>query len=84
VLIVQISDMHVLRKGVLAFGKLDTHGHMERCIAAIKALTPAPDFVRVFSRSTGARTGWSPTSSRSATFHPRAASAMRLRERRSI
>ncbi|MEZ5932563.1 MAG: phosphodiesterase [Alphaproteobacteria bacterium] len=46
-LIVQISDLHYLRKGVLSFGKVDTHGHMERALAAIKALTPAPDMVLI-------------------------------------
>lgn len=46
-LIVQISDMHFLRKGVLSFGKVDTHQHMEHTIAAIKALDPAPDIVLI-------------------------------------
>ncbi|NJO36407.1 MAG: phosphodiesterase [Rhizobiales bacterium] len=46
-LIVQISDLHYLRKGVLSFGKVDTHGHMERAIDAIKALTPSPDVVLI-------------------------------------
>ena len=46
-LIVQISDMHFLRKGVLSFGKVDTHLHMARTIAAIKALRPAPDMVLI-------------------------------------
>lgn len=46
-LIVQISDMHFLREGVLSFGKVDTHGHMARCIAAIKAIEPAPDAILI-------------------------------------
>ena len=36
-----------MRKGVLSFGKVDTHLHMEHCIAAIKALDPAPDMVLI-------------------------------------
>ncbi len=43
----QISDLHFLRKGVLAFGKLDMHDHTARCIRAIKALDPAPDAVLI-------------------------------------
>lgn len=46
-LIVQISDLHFLRKGVLSFGKVDTHGHLERCIAAIQALQPRPDVILI-------------------------------------
>ena len=46
-LIVQISDLHFLRKGVLSFGKVDTHGHLAACIETIKAWRPAPDVVLI-------------------------------------
>ena len=46
-LIIQISDLHFLRKGILSFGKVDTHGHLERCIAAIEAFQPRPDTVLI-------------------------------------
>lgn len=46
-LIVHISDPHFLRKGVLSFGKVDTHAHLEDCIAAIKAFEPIPDVVLI-------------------------------------
>ncbi len=45
--IVHISDLHFLRKGVLSFGKVDTHAHLERCIEAIHAFEPAPDIVLI-------------------------------------
>ena len=46
-LIVQISDLHFLRKGVLSFGNVDTYEHTARCIAAIKAFKPVPDLVLI-------------------------------------
>ncbi len=46
-LIIQISDLHFLRKGVLSFGVVDTHGHLERCITAIRAFRPKPDVVLI-------------------------------------
>ncbi|MDH3661531.1 MAG: phosphodiesterase [Alphaproteobacteria bacterium] len=46
-LIVHISDLHFLPKGVLSFGKVDTHGHLERCVAAIQAFQPRPDAVLI-------------------------------------
>lgn len=42
-LFAQISDMHYLREGVLAFGKVDTHACLLRCVEQIRALDPAPD-----------------------------------------
>lgn len=42
-LIAHISDMHYLRKGVLSFGKVDTHGCLERCLAQLDAVDPKPD-----------------------------------------
>ena len=46
-LIVQISDLHFLRRGILAFGKLDMHAYTARCVQAIKALDPVPDAVLI-------------------------------------
>ncbi|MEM7044765.1 MAG: phosphodiesterase [Pseudomonadota bacterium] len=46
-LIVHISDLHFLCKGVLSFGKVDTHAHLERCIEAIQAFEPRPDIVLI-------------------------------------
>ena len=42
-LIVQISDLHFLQKGVLSFGRVDTHACLERCIARLETLEPAPE-----------------------------------------
>jgi 3',5'-cyclic AMP phosphodiesterase CpdA len=41
--LVQISDLHFLPAGVLSFGKVDTHGHLVRCLEQIGAMDPAPD-----------------------------------------
>jgi 3',5'-cyclic AMP phosphodiesterase CpdA len=46
-LIAQLSDLHFLREGILAFGKLDMHAHTARCVQAVKALDPAPDAVLI-------------------------------------
>jgi Icc protein len=46
-LIAQISDLHFLPKGTLAFGRVDTAGCLERAIAHINALEPAPDAVLI-------------------------------------
>lgn len=46
-LIAQISDLHFLKKGVLSFGKVDTYGHLERCIDEIQSLQPSPDVVLI-------------------------------------
>ena len=45
VLIAQISDLHIKAPGVLAYGRVDTAGALERCIAALNALEPRPDLV---------------------------------------
>lgn len=46
-LIAQISDLHFLQKGILSFGKVDTHTHLERCMEAIQAFEPSPDIVLI-------------------------------------
>ena len=44
-LIAQFSDMHVKARGELAFGRLDTVACLERCVAHVAAMQPAPDVV---------------------------------------
>ena len=46
-LIAQISDTHIVPKGVLAMGRVDTAGYLGRAVAHINALRPAPDLVLV-------------------------------------
>ena len=43
--IAQISDLHIKPPGTLAYGKVDTAKALERCVEALNAFTPAPDFV---------------------------------------
>jgi 3',5'-cyclic-AMP phosphodiesterase len=43
--IAQISDLHVKPPGQLAYGRVDTARALERCVAALNAFWPAPDFV---------------------------------------
>jgi 3',5'-cyclic AMP phosphodiesterase CpdA len=43
--IAQISDLHIKPPGALAYGKVDTAKALERCVAALNAFVPAPDFV---------------------------------------
>ena len=43
--IAQISDLHIKPPGTLAYGKVDTAKALERCVAALNAFMPAPDFV---------------------------------------
>jgi 3',5'-cyclic AMP phosphodiesterase CpdA len=44
-LLCQISDPHVVEKGSLAYGKVDTPRHLERCVRKILALPRRPDAV---------------------------------------
>ncbi len=46
-LLCHISDPHVVAAGKLAYGKVDTVGMLDRCIAQVLALRPAPDVVVV-------------------------------------
>ena len=41
----QISDLHIKRKGALAYGRVDTAGFLTRCLERIRALCPLPDAV---------------------------------------
>lgn len=41
----QISDPHIKRKGALAYGRVDTAAYLTRCIDRIRALRPLPDVV---------------------------------------
>jgi len=43
--IAQISDLHIKPPGTLAYGKVDTAKALERCVAALNAFVPSPDFV---------------------------------------
>lgn len=44
-LIAQISDLHIRRPGELAYRRVDTAAHLQRCVAHIVALKPQPDIV---------------------------------------
>ncbi len=43
--IAQISDLHIKSPGSLAYGRVDTAAALERCVAALNAFRPKPDFV---------------------------------------
>jgi 3',5'-cyclic-AMP phosphodiesterase len=43
--IAQISDLHIKPPGALAYGRVDTAGALERCVAALNEFRPIPDFV---------------------------------------
>lgn len=44
-LIAHISDLHIRRPGELAYHRVDTAAHLQRCIAHILAQQPRPDIV---------------------------------------
>jgi 3',5'-cyclic-AMP phosphodiesterase len=44
-LIAQISDMHINAPGTPSMSGVDATGNLERCVAAINALDPAPELV---------------------------------------
>lgn len=46
-LIAQISDLHIKRPDVLAYGKVDTAAALTACVAALEAFSPRPDFVAI-------------------------------------
>ena len=45
VLIAQISDLHIKRRGELAYGRVDTATALSRCIAELNRFLPRPDLV---------------------------------------
>ena len=45
VLIAQISDLHIKPPGALAYGRVDTAAALARCVVALNAFRPKPDFV---------------------------------------
>ncbi len=45
VFIAQISDLHIKPPGALAYGRVDTAKALQRCVAALNAFDPQPDFV---------------------------------------
>ena len=47
VLVAQISDLHIKRPGVLAYGKVDTAAALMRCVAQLNRLRPRPQIVVV-------------------------------------
>jgi 3',5'-cyclic AMP phosphodiesterase CpdA len=44
-LLCQISDPHIVERGALAYGRVDTPAHLERCVRKIMALPRKPDVV---------------------------------------
>jgi 3',5'-cyclic AMP phosphodiesterase CpdA len=44
-LIAQITDTHIRMPGRLAYGKVDTTGMLEACVAELLALDPQPDLI---------------------------------------
>ena len=44
-LIAQISDLHIKRPGELAYRRVDTAAALERCVAQLNAMQPAPAMV---------------------------------------
>jgi 3',5'-cyclic-AMP phosphodiesterase len=44
-LIAQISDLHIRRPGELAYRRVDTAAHLQRCIAQLVTSRPLPDIV---------------------------------------
>ena len=46
-LIAQITDLHILPAGQVAYGVVDTSTHLERCVAHLNALAPRPDLVLI-------------------------------------
>jgi 3',5'-cyclic AMP phosphodiesterase CpdA len=45
VVIAQISDLHIKRRGALAYGRVDTAAALVRCIDELNRLSPRPDLV---------------------------------------
>ena len=45
VLIAQISDLHIKRPGMLAYGRVDTAAALARCIIELNRFSPRPDLV---------------------------------------
>jgi Icc protein len=43
--IAQISDLHIKPPGQLAYGRINTAKALERCVEALNAFSPTPDFV---------------------------------------
>ena len=44
-IVCQVSDMHLMAGGKLAYGVVDTAAHFRRCMAHIQALPQQPDVV---------------------------------------
>jgi len=46
-LLVQITDTHILPRGELLYGTVDTAVHLRECVAEINAMDPQPDLVMI-------------------------------------
>ena len=46
-LLAQISDLHIMAQGTLAYGRVDTAAFLARAIGVLNALDPRPDAVLV-------------------------------------
>ena len=46
-LLVQITDTHILPRGDLLYGMVDTATHLRECVREINAMTPQPDLVMI-------------------------------------
>jgi len=46
-LIAQITDLHIRPRGRLAYGRVDTNGMLEACVASIRALPRQPDVLLI-------------------------------------
>jgi len=44
-IVIQLSDPHIVAPGGLLYGRVDTARALERCVAALNVFDPAPDFV---------------------------------------
>ena len=44
-IIVQMTDLHVVAAGTLLYGEYDTNARLERAVAHVNAMAPRPDVV---------------------------------------
>jgi Icc protein len=46
-LLVQITDTHILPRGDILYGKVDTAAHLRESVTEINAMSPQPDLVMI-------------------------------------
>ena len=46
-LLVQITDTHILERGKLLYGSVDTAEHLRESVAEINSMVPQPDLVMI-------------------------------------